>query len=267
MWCLTYASTSQTLKHPDARVLKHAQYRNLPPAELPPGKGYNGGTAFTSVCINTALYLPWLASQCLAHNVTVRRAIVSHIASAAHLHHSGKAADLVVNCTGLSSLHLGGVADKALYPARGQIVLVRNDPGIMASVSGTDDGSDEATYIMHRAAGGGCVLGGCLQAHNWESQPDPNLAVRIMKRAVQLCPQLVAEGQGIEGLSVIRHGVGLRPMRKGGPRVEEERVGKVRVVHNYGHGGYGYQTSYGAAEKVVGLVGEVLGGVGAVAKL
>lgn len=148
--------------------------------------------------------------------------------------------------------------DSNLYPARGQIVLVRNDPHVMASVSGTDDGPDEATYIMHRAAGGGCILGGCLQKDNWESQYDPNLAIRIMKRAVKLCPKLVPEGRGIEALSVIRHGVGLRPMRNGGIRIEKEEVEGVKVVHHYGHGGYGYQTSYGCAKAAKELVEEAL---------
>ncbi|EMC91718.1 hypothetical protein BAUCODRAFT_302218 [Baudoinia panamericana UAMH 10762] len=229
-------------------------FRALSQSELP--AGVDGGTSFTSVCINTALYLPWLASQCLKHGVVVRRAILSHILEAANLHHSGKRADLIVNCTGLSSLRLGGVEDTTLYPARGQIVLVRNDPQVMASISGTDDGGDEATYIMHRAAGGGCILGGCLQKDNWESQVDPNLAIRIMKRCIELCPKLVPEGKGIEALSIIRHGVGLRPMRKGGPRVEREVIDGVPVVHNYGHGGYGYQTSYGAAQAAVALVEE-----------
>ncbi|KAI6797003.1 FAD dependent oxidoreductase [Hortaea werneckii] len=236
-------------------------FRILPKSELP--EGMDGATAFTSVCMNTAIYLPWLASQCLKHGAQIRRGVLSHIAEAAHLHHSGQRADLVVNCTGLSSLKLGGVQDPALYPARGQIVLVRNDLNVMASVSGTDDGPDEATYLMHRAAGGGCVLGGCLQKDNWESQPDPNLAVRIMKRAIELCPALVPEGKGIEALSVIRHGVGLRPMRHEGIRVEKDRVsGKdgisVSVVHNYGHGGYGYQTSYGCSQAAMKLVEEVL---------
>lgn len=82
-----------------------------------------------------------------------KRANVSHIAEAADLHHSGKKADVVVNCTGLSSLRLGGVMDSNLLPARGQIVVVRNDPGLMVGISGTGDGDDEATYIMTRAVG------------------------------------------------------------------------------------------------------------------
>lgn len=118
---------------------------------------------------------------------------------------------------------------------------------------------------MHRAAGGGCILGGCYQKGNWESQPDPNLATRIMKRAVETCPKLVEregneglriKGKGIEGLDVIRHAVGLRPVREGGPRVEREVIGAQKVVHAYGHGGGGYQSSWGTAEEVVRLVGE-----------
>ncbi|KAI4764315.1 FAD dependent oxidoreductase [Aureobasidium sp. EXF-3400] len=236
-------------------------FRVLSKEELP--EGMDGGTSFTSVCINTAIYLPWLVSQCLKNGVIFRRGVVKHIADATSLHHSGKPADLVVNCTGLFSLFMEGVQDKNMYPARGQIVLVRNDPGIMATTSGTDHGDDEAVYIMHRAAGGGCILGGCLQADRWDSAVDPNLATRIMKRAIALAPELVPEGQGIEALDIIRHGVGLRPMRKGGIRTDKETImgpdGRaVKVVHSIGHGGYGYQTSWGCAAAVVQLVDQSL---------
>ena len=152
---------------------------------------------------------------------------------------------------------LGGVEDKKVHPARGQIVIVRNDAGKMMSVSGTDDGEDEACYIMTRAAGGGTILGGSYQKDRWESQPDPNLAVRIMKRAVKLCPALT-DGKGIEHLDVIRHGVGLRPVRDGGARIEKEKIEGTWVVHNYGAGGAGYQSSYGCAQEAVDLVEEAL---------
>lgn len=86
--------------------------------------------------------------------------------------------------------------------------------------------------------GGGTLLGGSYQKGNWDSQIDPNLAIRIMKRAVELCPALTG-GKGIEHLSVIRHGVGLRPLRVDGPRIEKEKLDGNWIVHNYGHGGYG----------------------------
>lgn len=88
--------------------------------------------------------------------------------------------------------------------------------------------------------------------------PDPNLANRILKRAIALAPQLVKPGEGIEGLSIIRHGVGLRPLREGGTRIEKDQVDGVKIVHNYGHGGFGYQASFGCSEEAVTLVKEVL---------
>nr|BBH51408.1 D-amino acid oxidase [Rasamsonia emersonii]BBH51422.1 D-amino acid oxidase [synthetic construct] len=231
-------------------------FRELSKDELPPG--IDNANRFTSVCINTAVYLPWLVGQCRKNGVVFKRAVFKHVAEAANAHHSGQKADLVVNCTGLSSRKLGGVQDNTLLPARGQIVVVRNDPGLMCSISGTDDGDDEVTYMMTRAAGGGTILGGTYQKHNWDSLPDPNLAVRIMKRCIELCPSLVAPGQGIEGLDIIRHGVGLRPVREDGPRIEKELIDGVWVVHNYGHGGYGYQTSFGCATTAVEVVREAL---------
>ena len=100
-------------------------------------------------------------------------------------------------------------------------------------------------------------MGGCYQIGNWDSQPDPNLALRIMQRAVEVCPALTG-GKGIEHLSIIRHGVGLRPLRVGGTRLEKEKMDDMWVIHNYGHGGYGYQSSYGCSQTVVKLLEEVL---------
>lgn len=76
-----------------------------------------------------------------------------------------------------------------------------------------------------------------------------------MQRAVKLCPALTG-GKGIEHLDVIRHGVGLRPVRKTGTRVEREQIYGLQVVHNYGAGGAGYQSSYGCAQAAVKLVDE-----------
>lgn len=227
----------------------------VPKAEL--GKDIDSATSFTSVCINTAIYLPYLVSLCLKAGVKFKRSTFNHICDAATAHFSGQKADVIINCTGLAAGKIKGVEDETVIPARGQIVLVRNDPGGMYSISGSDDGDDEVTYIMMRAAGGGTILGGSYQKGNWESQPDPNLATRIMKRAVKLCPELTS-GAGVEGLDIIRHGVGLRPLRADGARIDKEKIDGQWVVHNYGHGGYGYQSSYGSSRQVVQLADEIL---------
>jgi D-amino-acid oxidase len=250
------------------------QFRNLTAEELP--DGVDAGTEFTSVCINVALYLPYLAGECRKHGIVLERQILTHISEARKMHHSGWDADVLINCTGLMASTLGGVNDKTVVPARGQTVIVRNDPGDWGIGSGPDVGEEELVYYMKRASGmmlilvhqvvdplltypgGGTVLGGSYQIGNWESQPDHNLAIRIMKRAVELNPEL-AGGKGIDGLSIVRHAVGLRPYRAQGVRLEKEKIDGAWVVHNYGHAGFGYQVSYACAERVVTLVDEIIG--------
>jgi D-amino-acid oxidase len=77
------------------------------------------------------------------------------------------------------------------------------------------------------------------------------------QRAVDLCPKLANYG-GVENLEVVRYGVGLRPARKGGIRLESEHINGILVVHSYGHAGYGYQTSWACAEEVVKIVAKTL---------
>jgi glycine/D-amino acid oxidase-like deaminating enzyme len=130
-------------------------FRKLEAHELP--KGVASGTTFKSVCINTAVYLPWLVSMLLAEGVTIKRAVLTHICEAKDLH-CGIAGDkapvvVVVNCTGINARKLGGVMDETVVPVRGQTVVVRNTAPSMFTISGSDGGPDECTYIMTRAAG------------------------------------------------------------------------------------------------------------------
>ena len=175
---------------------------------------------------------------------------------------SGRPAAVIVNCTGMGSVTLGGVKDESVVPARGQVVLVRNktsDRIVFLSGAGPNAAPHETTYIMMRAAGGGTILGGCYQKGRHDAVPDTELTKRIMQRSIEICPELVPPGAGVEALDVIRVGVGLRPVREKGPRVESEQVlDGLAIVHNYGHGGAGYQCSYGCAMKVQSLVSDAL---------
>jgi D-amino-acid oxidase len=110
-------------------------------------------------------------------------------------------------------------------------------------------------------------LFGFLTGRNGEV--DPNLAHRIALRCVALAPELTG-GKGVEGLDVVRHNVGLRPSRRGGPRLEVENMeGIGLIIHNYGiytfqplltegASGAGYQSSWGMAIKAAGLLGQAL---------
>jgi D-amino-acid oxidase len=200
-------------------------------------------------------YLQYLVSRLLALGVVFQRAFLGNILEAQFVHHSSQPASLVINCTGLGARSLGGVADKAMSPGRGQTVLVRNIASTQGSLSSPEHTNGEFTYLMTRAVAGGTILGGCYQEGNWSKDVDEELAKRIMKRAVEFCPELVKDGP----LDVISHNVGFRPARDGGVRVEGEILrnadgSTVQVFHNYGHGGSGYQMSYGCSAKVVELV-------------
>jgi D-amino-acid oxidase len=80
----------------------------------------------------------------------------------------------------------------------------------------------------------------------------------------------LTDGKGIEALDIVRHNVGLRPSRHGGPRLEIEHLeGMGLVVHNYGilksrffvttgASGAGYQSSWGMAIRAAELVAKAL---------
>ena len=59
---------------------------------------------------------------------------------------------------------------------------------------------------------------------------------------------------------ILEEGCGLRPARAGGVRIEVEWFEDVRgkrevpVVYNYGHGGFGYQSSIGSAAVALDLL-------------
>jgi D-amino-acid oxidase len=53
---------------------------------------------------------------------------------------------------------------------------------------------------------------------------------------------------------VIRTVAGVRPFRRGGPRIERQDLGGKTIVHNYGHGGAGYTLSWGSASLVADLL-------------
>ncbi|KAI5479109.1 D-amino-acid oxidase [Pseudohyphozyma bogoriensis] len=98
------------------------------------------------------------------------------------------------------------------------------------------------------------------------------MATKILERCLALDPSISSDGtlSGIKG-----HNVGLRPGRRGGPRLERQEVpisskagslnpiffgesegakGKGSVVHAYGLAGAGYQTSWGVEKELGQLV-------------
>ena len=157
-----------------------------------------------------------------------------------------------VNATGIGALKV--VPDPAMYPVRGQTVLVRGEAEYITTIDGADPQLGSKTpimYILPRVHSGTTVLGGTKDVGNWSGDPDPEVTAEILARTKRWAPELLNERGEFEILSVQ---AGLRPARKGGVRVEMEKVGEFLVCHAYGHAGAGYQNSVGSANKVVKLI-------------
>jgi D-amino-acid oxidase len=189
---------------------------------LPPG--YRDGWTFVTPVVEMPTYLRWLQGKVEELGGTVTRMNLSAL----------PAGELVVNCAGLGARLLG--ADRSVVPVRGQVLYVEQ--------VGLDRwwlDSAAPTYVVPREKD--IVVGGTDEEGEWSRTPSPEVAEAIRARAVRLVPEL-------EGARVLRHKVGLRPVR---PAVRVEREGDV--VHCYGHGGAGVTLSWGSADEVVALAG------------
>ncbi|KAI0785359.1 FAD dependent oxidoreductase [Irpex lacteus] len=243
-------------------------FRVLKAEELP--AGHLAGISFTTVSLNPQIYLPWLYHGLRARGVHFIRRKIEAISDAAE-YFNGKG--VVVNATALGARSLIGVQDRDVYPIRGQTILA-SVPNMQQFLSYPLGGGAQAiptghaTYMIPRPSPEGHVLiGGTYQEGNWELAVDYDTAKGIWERAAKIAPAL-----NDEETKIISHNVGLRPARRGGPRIEAEvfklplqtelltkphgpqTEREVLVVHAYGFGAAGYQGSWGAAEEVADIL-------------
>ncbi|GGQ61286.1 FAD-dependent oxidoreductase [Couchioplanes azureus] len=198
------------------------------PAEAP----WTREVRFDAPAVEMDVYLPWLRQRFERAGGRVVRRRVDRLEEAL------AEAPVIVNATGLAAGSLCG--DPEVYPVRGQIVLVAN-PGVFVSVR---DLTRPSTYVHPRTRD--VVLGGTFDENSWSTTPDPATRTAIVERCLALVPELA-------GAPVVGEKVGLRPARRGGPRVEVEKLSGGTVVHAYGHGGAGMTLSWGCADEVASL--------------
>lgn len=186
--------------------------------------GFVDGWTFATPIVDMPVYLGWLAARVEGLGGTITRLNLSALPTGP---------DVVVNCSGLGARLLGN--DRTVVPVRGQVAYLEQ--------TGLDrwwlDGAGP-TYVVPREHD--IVVGGTDVEGEWSRTPSPEAAADILRRAIDLVP-------GLRGARVLRHKVGLRPVR---PAVRVERVGDV--VHCYGHGGAGVTLSWGVADDVAALV-------------
>ncbi|KAJ3065782.1 hypothetical protein HDU98_010844 [Podochytrium sp. JEL0797] len=235
--------------------------------EIPPIASF--GIRYDTVTMNVPKYMAWLTGRVKALG---GKFVVKQLA---HWEDALKVvnANVVVNCTGLGSLKLGGVEDTEMYPVRGQVLLVRAPQikrtiGTALSLGGArtngnmaeKENASKVTYVIPREDGT-VILGGTYQKGNFDMAPDAQTSHDIMERCVKVCPDLVVNGKLPE---IIEAFVGLRPARYGDCRLDSQYLksssGKeVLFVNNYGHGGYGYQSSWGCANAVSQMIRRAVG--------
>lgn len=172
---------------------------------------------------------------------------------------SGSANPPVINCTGLGATGLCN--DTAMYPIRGQTLLVRITPAPPCQHILLHD-TKPVTYVVPRTGTDLYLLGGTNDANSSDPEPTPSITASILERCKAMMTGWISDDAKIEILS---EQVGLRPGRKWGPRLEvedveveidKEDVRRVRVFHLYGHAGAGFQNSIGCARRALEAVKE-----------
>ena len=213
------------------------QARSIPdlrpagPDEVP--AGFGGGFRATMPLMDMPRYLDHLVGRLAGAGVEIQERVVRSLAEAAD------AAPVVVNCTGLGSRQLLG--DTELEPVFGQHVVLTN-PGLDMLFMELATTAEWTSYAPHPTR---VVCGGIRVPGRTDRTPDPDVTERILHRVRAVEPRL----HDAEVVEVI---TGLRPERPA-VRVEAERLGNARLVHNYGHAGNGVSLSWGCAREATAL--------------
>lgn len=196
--------------------------------------GYIDGYQIDGLVMDTDVYMDYLVKTFKKLGGKLHQKAISTIDEAFERY------TYVINCTGLASIDLFN--DKRLYPCRGQILKIK--PDILEHSLFEEEGPNSLAYIIPRL--NDIVLGGTTQNHNWSLTPSEKDTQDILRKCSNLFPQF-------KNAEILEVKVGLRPARDE-IRLEIEKYSDKFVIHNYGHGGSGFNLSWGCGKKVVQLV-------------
>lgn len=201
--------------------------------------GWKYGSFFTTCLTESKIYLPYATNKFKAAGGKFMKKKVESLTKTEDKY------DVLVNCSGLGARDL--CKDEKVVPIRGQVLKVRA-PWIKMAFYGDFD-----TYIIPGFEG--VTLGGCRQFDSWNTSVCKYDGMAIRERCYEMLPSL-------RKAEILREAVGLRPYRSSvrvKPEFLEDAGGRmVKVVHNYGHGGYGVTTAPGTSKYAVQLVRQVL---------
>ena len=210
-------------------------FRYAQPDEIAPQ--YEGAFVMNSApVIDPSKYLPWLNRQVEALGVRFERHIIESLDS------SPKEFDVVVNCTGLQARELA--KDNTVYAARVQVMRIRHNGFDKAFF----DDSGPTAVVPHADH----IRIGATYDERIETLEVDEAAIHdVLDRVRAMIPGFKVDITDV--LSVTR---ALRPEREGYLiRVEKDTLSDGRLlIHNYGHDGMGYGSSFGIADEIAGYL-------------
>lgn len=234
-------STSGTYVKPDYAPCKDIWFKDLV-SNYNPLKGTDKQTAhFTTFNIDMTEYGPYLINLIKSQGGVFVNKTINSLTELNSFH-------VIVNCAGLGSRQLA--CDDTVYGSKGLIVTV-DAPWIneFYTEAGNHDGR---TYIYPQSST--VALGGRNDANHEDTMIIDEQVQYIIDRCSKVMPSL-------KMAKIVKVKAGIRPMRKGGVRLErdESMVNGSVVIHNYGHGAEGVMLSWGCAEEVGNIIGQSFG--------
>ncbi|HRI20752.1 MAG TPA: FAD-dependent oxidoreductase [Panacibacter sp.] len=202
-------------------------------AETELQQGIAKGYDITVPLIETQIFLPYIEGLLKQNGVTFIQKEISDLNELARDY------DIVINCSALGSRKLCG--DDALIPVRGQVALLSPKNGLNLFID-----NEKPMYVVPRKDA--IIIGGTYEENVETDTTEPQTIERLLNNVYAVFPELKEQ-------EVIGSWAGLRPYR---PEIRLEREAGNNIIHNYGHGGSGFTLSFGCAETVSLLAGEVL---------
>ncbi|SCU78083.1 LAME_0A03224g1_1 [Lachancea meyersii CBS 8951] len=230
-------------------------FHELSQASLP--RGVASGFQYDTYCLNAPEYLNFLMSQvkqlCETHQVELFMNRMT-LQSLSQVHDICPSNSVVFNCSG-KGLQYDGTYDPKCFTIRGQTLLLNapQDTKYSSLTVTHQDRHGNWTFVIKRPAKHGqnaqYILGGTKQLDFDGVAPRESDTRAILERGRILFPELMVGND----FSIARVNVGFRPAREGGSRVDLERTPRGPVVHSYGLGGMGFETSLGVAKHALQL--------------
>ncbi|XP_031573256.1 uncharacterized protein LOC116307236 [Actinia tenebrosa] len=221
--------------------------------------GLVDATSFLAPLTDADVFMMWLTKQCMSNGVNfVRESLHGPLRTQCDSLMKKYQVDRIVNCSGVNARELA--EDNDVYPATGLGLMVNNtDSGvkpidfalsILGKPTWYDDKTNTSGFIGIAPRGNHGLWIGTIKQESYKT--DFHIDDPITSRMLSECQKVYPPLKNIPQ-DKIEITVGRRPIRKGGPRVEQD-PNCPGLVHNYGHCSFGIFLSWGCAREILNIM-------------